>query len=97
MNQELIDATIALCDSVDPSGKIAKHLDLPPDSPMSPHELGEWILYVYEVIDEQARLNRERFWEFANAVRDGDEVAFDIADNLTAELASEFNNKDADE
>ena len=102
LSHELIESVIALADAVDPSGKIAKHADGVPelnDSNYSIDEVINWVLDVMEAIGEAAsntlKQKDERLYQFACMVNDGDDIAFDVAENI----AIEFNHlkKDEDE
>lgn len=50
--QDLIDSTLDLADSVDPSGKIAKHCNGLPHPEME--EVVDWVLDLHEAIAEAA-------------------------------------------
>jgi hypothetical protein len=91
--RELIDSVIALADAVDPSGKLAKHTDGVPelnDSEYSLDEVIEWVLDVMDAIGEAMshtlQQKDERLYQFACMVNDGDDIAFDVAENIAIEF-----------
>ena len=89
--QDLIDSTLNLADSVDPSGKISKHADGVPEPDMvSSDDVVEWVLDLYESISQAAHDTRGRLYEFARMIEDGDDIVFDVSAKITAELAPEF-------
>ena len=58
---ELIEATIALADSADPTGKIAKHADgVPYSHSSSAEEIVDWILDLYEAIGDEIHETQRR-------------------------------------
>jgi len=101
---ELIESVIAMADAVDPSGKIAKHSDGVPelnDSEYSIDEVIDWVLDVMEAIGEAIsstlKQKDERLYEFACMVNDGDDIAFDVAENIAIEFDHLKENEDEDE
>lgn len=99
--QDLIDSTLDLADSVDPSGKIAKHCDGFPHPDTlgiwDTDEVADWVLDLYESIAEAAHATRSRLYDLARMIEDGDDIAFDVSAKITTELAPEFGEPDEDQ
>tara|TARA_R110000851_G_scaffold102928_1_gene219689 strand:- start:146 stop:454 length:309 start_codon:yes stop_codon:yes gene_type:complete len=96
--QDLIDSTISLADSVDPSGKIAKHADGVPEPDMdSNDDVVDWVLDLYEPIADAAHVTRNRLYDLARMIEDGDDIVFDVAAKITKELSPEFGEPDEDQ
>ena len=94
--RELIDSVIALADTVDPSGKLAKHTDGIPEDIDSEvrvfisEDVIEWVLDVMDAIGEAMsntlKQKDERLDQFACMVNDGDDIVFDVAENIAIEF-----------